>query len=176
MRLSYLDTVRDTRSRLKITEGAAHESTSCKEGHPKDGGPPGRSNTRQRLSAAGASPVAAAACWGPSCNGLNPQGRCDGDARTISGRTAWSGQYIELRYSPSCGAAWVRWAPRGTSGPYAVPSVWNPGGRSYGVTAWNGYFHWTAMVDGRVGIEDCYGAQNYQSGRWIKWEFYGCVR
>jgi hypothetical protein len=31
------------------------------------------------------------------------------------------------------------------------------------------------MVDGRPGITDCYGAQIYNNGRWVRWQHMGCV-
>ncbi|MEU7553865.1 DUF2690 domain-containing protein [Streptomyces sp. NPDC044571] len=49
---------------------------------------------------------AATSCLGASCNGLNPANTtCQSDARTVK-----TGPFIgmELRYSPSCRAAWGR--------------------------------------------------------------------
>ncbi|MFL6163101.1 MAG: DUF2690 domain-containing protein [Jatrophihabitantaceae bacterium] len=47
-------------------------------------------------------------CYGSSCTGLWPDGTsCAGDAQTVRSTTL-SGRLIELRYSPSCRAAWGR--------------------------------------------------------------------
>ncbi|MFI9211321.1 DUF2690 domain-containing protein [Streptomyces sp. NPDC053253] len=53
-----------------------------------------------------ASPASAAtSCYGSGCTGLDPATTvCQSDARTV--RTADWG--VELRYSPSCRAAWAR--------------------------------------------------------------------
>ncbi|WP_343239996.1 DUF2690 domain-containing protein [Streptomyces sp. SID12488] len=55
---------------------------------------------------------AATSCLGSTCNGLNPANTvCQNDARTVK-----DGPFrgVELRYSPSCRAAWGRFpdAPR----------------------------------------------------------------
>ncbi|MFF9848846.1 DUF2690 domain-containing protein [Streptomyces litmocidini] len=48
---------------------------------------------------------AATSCYGPSCTGLDPSTTvCQSDARTV--RTGDWG--VELRYSPTCRAAWAR--------------------------------------------------------------------
>jgi hypothetical protein len=64
------------------------------------------------LSAPAAS--AATSCLGSTCNGLNPANTtCQNDARTVK-----TGAFrdVELRYSPSCRAAWGRFpnAPKGS--------------------------------------------------------------
>ncbi|MER7850763.1 DUF2690 domain-containing protein [Kitasatospora sp. NPDC096077] len=58
------------------------------------------------LLGAGATPAfAATSCYASSCSGLNPANTtCASDARTID--TSVLG--VELRYSPSCRAAWAR--------------------------------------------------------------------
>jgi hypothetical protein len=60
------------------------------------------------ISTTQSSPALAAGCRGPSCNGQYPNEMgCDADARTLeSFRQA--NTFIELRYSPSCYAAWAR--------------------------------------------------------------------
>ncbi|MEU1405322.1 DUF2690 domain-containing protein [Streptomyces sp. NPDC005728] len=93
-----------------------------------------------------ASPASAATrCYGSTCDGLNPANTiCANDARTID--TTWSG--IELRYSPTCRAAWGRRAG-GLNG--GVDSLWveNENGQAYSVdvpsNASGNYF--TAMVN-----------------------------
>ncbi|MFE2968243.1 DUF2690 domain-containing protein [Streptomyces sp. NPDC059340] len=57
---------------------------------------------------------AATSCLGSTCNGLNPANTtCQNDARTVQDG-AFRG--VELRYSPSCRAAWGRFpnAPKGS--------------------------------------------------------------
>lgn len=112
-----------------------------------------------------ATPVSASAatggCYGASCNGLDPAGRCDGDAITVAGKDIGSG-VIQLRYSKSCAANWGRYYPYQTGaygktatgiGHIARVTVWNPGKTSYGAahfeTSLLGYApSWSQMVDG----------------------------
>ncbi|MFF2408257.1 DUF2690 domain-containing protein [Streptomyces sp. NPDC058092] len=48
-------------------------------------------------------------CWGSSCTGKDPAAYCAGDAYTVhSARIGQTAGVIELRYSPSCEAAWAR--------------------------------------------------------------------
>lgn len=55
-----------------------------------------------------AAPASAATCYGRTCNDLNPQAAgCGADAQTLDEITV-HGTRIELRYSPSCWAAWAR--------------------------------------------------------------------
>ncbi|MEU0675831.1 DUF2690 domain-containing protein [Streptomyces sp. NPDC006172] len=58
-----------------------------------------------------ASPASAAptaSCYGSSCEGKDPDTYCGDDATSPVGGV-WLGQaYVELRYSPSCRAAWAR--------------------------------------------------------------------
>ncbi|MFZ3494789.1 DUF2690 domain-containing protein [Streptomyces sp. 5.8] len=57
--------------------------------------------------AAAAPASAATSCYATSCNGLDPsKTTCNNDARTVEvGNGAGN---IQLRYSPSCRAAWAR--------------------------------------------------------------------
>lgn len=57
-------------------------------------------------------PASAATCYGYTCEGADPNNAgCSADAYTVAAGsfTSPSGRYIELRYSPRCGAAWTRW-------------------------------------------------------------------
>ncbi|MGC9670595.1 DUF2690 domain-containing protein [Planosporangium sp. 12N6] len=131
-----------------------------------------------------ASPSASAAlpsCWADGCWGKNPALYVCGDdptqITTLSTYQDEFGHKLELRWSRACRSAWVRW--RYTDGPVRiVPSVWVPGGTSVGfidATA-DGKYWWTGMVDGREGIEDCYGAHIYnRDGSYNRWQFMGCV-
>ncbi|MFC9706500.1 DUF2690 domain-containing protein [Streptomyces sp. NPDC056943] len=91
----------------------------------------------------GASPAAAAtSCYGSGCTGLDPSTTvCQNDARTV--RTADWG--VELRYSPTCRAAWAR----KTSGASfdTVIRVHNSQGASEGVYYGGNGTAYTAMVD-----------------------------
>lgn len=76
----------------------------------------------------------AAGCYGASCNGLDPMGRCDSDAITV-GAMHVSGGMLELRYSPSCAANWGRHTAyrREVGGlkDHIRITAWNPGKNSY---------------------------------------------
>ncbi|MGW2722175.1 DUF2690 domain-containing protein [Streptomyces sp. NPDC001492] len=111
----------------------------------------GTSGAVMALAASGllfgaASPASAAtSCYGPTCTGLNPANTvCANDARTID--TTWT--QVELRYSPTCRAAWAR-RVGGING--GTDSIWveNSDGKAYSVdvpsNASGNYF--TAMVD-----------------------------
>ncbi|MBD0711032.1 hypothetical protein BU197_22455 [Streptomyces sp. CBMA291] len=85
---------------------------------------------------------AAVSCSGSTCDGLDPATSvCQNDARTI--QTADWG--VELRYSPTCRAAWAR----KTSGGSLDTTIWihNSQGASQGVY-YGGYGTvYTAMVN-----------------------------
>lgn len=129
-------------------------------------------------------------CNGASCTGLDPTGRCDGDAYTVrSIAIIAEGQYagqLDLRYSPSCRSNWGRFtAPTGirdilagSMGPVPLSgrvTAWNPGGpsqqpvqgdvRSFSL---KGYSTWSGMVDGRglacTGVEPFFHDPSSQSG------------
>ncbi len=60
------------------------------------------------VNVAGAGPALAAACNGSSCNGRNPHDTgCDVGAYPLQSFSR-AGVFVELRYSPSCNAAWAR--------------------------------------------------------------------
>jgi hypothetical protein len=113
-------------------------------------------------------------CYGASCTGLNPAGRCDGDAYTvrsiaINSAALYLGQ-LDLRYSPSCKANWGRFSTASgaryvtlweTNQPIPFGgrvTAWNPGGPSqqpvqanYTCSAapYSSCSFWSKMVDGR---------------------------
>lgn len=117
--------------------------------------------------------AATGGCNGSSCNGLDPSGRCDGDAFTAASMAVTDGQ-LDLRYSPSCRANWGRYTPylrdagflasQGQS-IYARVTAWNPGGTSYS-TAHHDFglsgSSWSQMVDGRWAA--CTGVEVIQIG------------
>src|SRR5688572_13453469 len=81
-------------------------------------------------------PATAAACYGASCNGLDPEGLCGHDARTVGAMDVGNGDgMLELRWSPGCVANWARFTPNRIReytymlsgvGIYARVTVWNP--------------------------------------------------
>ena len=93
--------------------------------------------------AVSAAPAQAAACYGASCTGRNPEGACNGDARTVGAMNVnLNGSnegMIELRWSQSCTANWGRFTPYWRTeagyaasgiGVWARVTVWNPGAPS----------------------------------------------
>ncbi|MER7900720.1 DUF2690 domain-containing protein [Streptomyces sp. NPDC096046] len=97
------------------------------------------------------SPASAATCSGSACDGKNPSTYCQSDARTV--QSVKLGQaLLELRYSPSCRAAWGRisnasYDTRDQFTPYATVHR-NSDGREY--TCWvstTGSSCYTAMVN-----------------------------
>ncbi|GIF49381.1 uncharacterized protein DUF2690 [Asanoa ferruginea] len=78
-----------------------------------------------------ASPALAASCWADSCNYLDPQTNgCSSDAGNIQAIDPEGWYDVELRYSPSCYAAWARAKSRlgGGGGPryhYLKLQVWS---------------------------------------------------
>ncbi|MEU1181160.1 DUF2690 domain-containing protein [Streptomyces sp. NPDC005820] len=97
--------------------------------------------------------AADASCYGSSCEGKDPATYCADDAITPSGGAVWLGTaYLELRYSPSCRAAWARISRAGyntldQSTPYAIVHRTSDG-REYKCTvATSGTGCYTKMVN-----------------------------
>ncbi|GGU72644.1 hypothetical protein GCM10010275_04000 [Streptomyces litmocidini] len=88
---------------------------------------------------------AATSCYASSCQGLDPASTiCQNDARTV-GISGWSN--LELRYSPTCRAAWARLADGGPYGQYVTVSR-EDGNGAYSTHYYgNGATVWTAMVN-----------------------------
>ncbi|MFJ2785320.1 MULTISPECIES: DUF2690 domain-containing protein [unclassified Streptomyces] len=85
---------------------------------------------------------AATSCYGSSCNGLDPAATiCQNDAQTVR-TSAWG---VELRYSPTCRAAWAR----KTSGGSLDTSihVQNTQGTTYSTYYGGSGSVWTRMVN-----------------------------
>ncbi|MER5204496.1 DUF2690 domain-containing protein [Streptomyces sp. NPDC002825] len=92
------------------------------------------------------SPASAATyCYASSCQGLDPATTiCQNDARTVA-TSGWSN--LELRYSPTCRAAWARLANGGSEGKYVTVSR-SDGNGAYSTHYYgNGATVWTAMVN-----------------------------
>lgn len=130
------------------------------------------------LLVATAQPASAADCDSATCAGRDPSvTSCAGDGRTILFRDFKAENYasfrIEVRYSPSCRAAWGRltvWS--GNSVGFAL-SAWNPNSPSVGTVGRNGNMSWTRMIDGVP--PDCAGSHFYVNGGWVRWYYIGCV-
>jgi hypothetical protein len=115
-----------------------------------------------------ASPAEAAACYGASCNGLNPEGRCSHDAKTVGAMDVGDGM-LELRWSPSCVANWGRFTTYWRTesfmsatgrGIWARVTVWNPGGPSQGTAyhaQWLPQSTYSRMTNGR--LQACAGVE-----------------
>ncbi|MDH6553882.1 hypothetical protein M2160_007981 [Streptomyces sp. SAI-117] len=93
------------------------------------------------LLAATPAQAAATACSGSACDGKDPAVYCQGDARTVES-TRLGQALLELRYSPSCRAAWGRisnagYDPRDQFTPYATVHR-NSDGREYSCSVPNG--------------------------------------
>lgn len=133
-------------------------------------------------------------CYGPNCVGLDPAGRCDGDAATVGQMWVDGAASLELRYSPSCKAAWarismatggrqvIRSAARAANDTWVTASVWNQDQPSQGIVNEAGdaqeLTKWTAMVDGMQKVcsggkvtwsipsDSGYGASTNEEGSW----------
>jgi hypothetical protein len=93
-----------------------------------------------------AGPAAAASCFASSCTGKDPINTgCVNDAQTIytvNGVGAWGSGTLQLRYSPTCAAAWAKiyndgsWnfdtiSVSNTIGNYESQAVGNSSGAAY---------------------------------------------
>jgi hypothetical protein len=124
------------------------------------------------LTAASPAQAATHGCYGSGCNGLDPAGRCDGDAMTVGAMHVNNGM-LELRWSPSCVANWGRYTPYGNdalwlaahgNSIYARVTVWNPGKSSYGVAHSPNFYgsSWSKMTDGT--LLACTGVEVFHIG------------
>lgn len=125
-----------------------------------------------------AQPAEAATCDRTSCVGRDPSTTsCAGDARTILFRDYRAENYasfrIEVRYSPSCRAAWGRLTVWSGSNVGFALSAWNPNAPSVGTVGGNGNTSWTAMIDGVPA--DCAGSHFYVNSNWVRWYYIGCA-
>ncbi|MFJ8569080.1 DUF2690 domain-containing protein [Streptomyces sp. NPDC093514] len=105
------------------------------------------------LAAPPASAVAAApSCVGAACNGKNPANTtCQNDARTVAESSDPMGA-MELRYSPSCRAAWGRFKINAPSG--ARIEIKNSQGKKY-TTNGRGTFYSVMINDKDVKAWAC---------------------
>ena len=119
-------------------------------------------------------------CYGSSCFGRDPQAlQCnDSSSYTVWSHTYqaenWASWRADLRYSPTCGAGWLRIVAYSGVGVGFSDSAWNPGGPSvYDIGHLPGTT-WTAMVDATGHRQVCGGSQFYVNGQWKRWYFYNC--
>ncbi|MFD8143921.1 DUF2690 domain-containing protein [Streptomyces sp. NPDC059708] len=86
---------------------------------------------------------AATSCYGPDCTGRDPSTTvCQNDARTVYTTSLGT----ELRYSPTCRAAWSRYNAGGDNA-ITVGVETNTGLHQEFYYTANGATMWTAMVD-----------------------------
>ncbi|WP_369146318.1 DUF2690 domain-containing protein [Streptomyces sp. R44] len=86
---------------------------------------------------------AATSCYAAGCTGLDPSTTiCQNDARTVSVSDRFG---VELRYSPTCRAAWARATP-GSDAPMLV-GVQNTRGDAYTTYTTGAAYRWTQMVN-----------------------------
>ncbi|MFE3072594.1 DUF2690 domain-containing protein [Streptomyces sp. NPDC059247] len=106
---------------------------------------------------------AATSCFGASCNGLDPATTiCQNDARTVL-VAGWN--EVELRYSPTCRAAWAR---KSTIGEATVINVTNTAGNSYAANYPGSGTVWTRMVNDK-------DIQAWACGYWNNLSRYECT-
>ncbi|GAA0951475.1 DUF2690 domain-containing protein [Nonomuraea longicatena] len=103
----------------------------------------------------------ALACSGSACDGKDPAAYCGGDARTLDSLTLGAA-ILELRYSPSCRAAWARisnarWEPY-SQFPGIARVTRDSDGRTYScVVPAGGSSCYTLMVNDRNVTSFAYG-------------------
>ncbi|WP_441250901.1 DUF2690 domain-containing protein [Kitasatospora sp. McL0602] len=101
---------------------------------------------------------AAGSCSGAGCTGKDPQAAGCGDDAVTSASFSGASVRVELRYSPSCHAAWARAA--GAPAGQAL-FVENTRGAKRQVSIRNGQTTvWTTMIDGTVKARACLGPAN----------------
>ena len=87
---------------------------------------------------------AATSCYASSCEGLDPSTTiCQNDARTVGTTSFWG---TELRYSPTCRAAWARF-PTFTPARLTIWVQRSGGGGLYAVKTNGSNAVWTQMLN-----------------------------
>jgi hypothetical protein len=115
----------------------------------------------------GARPAAAASCSANSCSHLDPQTNgCSADAYDLEAFNPEGAYTVELRYSPTCRAAWARITDAATGYPqwkYLKLQVWDAhtGGHllwtetRYVEQTVSGLDYWTAMGSFNYWVQAC---------------------
>jgi hypothetical protein len=96
-------------------------------------------------------------CYGDYCSGMDPHttrhvpdgNYCDADGRTVASvQAAGTGLFVELRWSPNCGANWARVGESwGSYDPSALRVMkCTTGYTQAGVVDSNSDYSWTAMI------------------------------
>ncbi|GGQ34138.1 MULTISPECIES: DUF2690 domain-containing protein [Streptomyces] len=100
---------------------------------------------------------AATSCLGSTCTGKDPATTtCQNDAKTVY----WDGWFnVELRYSPSCRAAWARWQGAGGATEPLKVQIENNQGATYSVTT-TGATVYTRMVNDKDVLARAAGFKN----------------
>ncbi|MFI1657652.1 DUF2690 domain-containing protein [Streptomyces sp. NPDC020472] len=87
---------------------------------------------------------AATSCYASSCQGLDPSTTiCQNDARTVGTTQLWG---VELRYSPTCRAAWARY-PTFTPARLTIFVQRRDGNGFYSTPTDASHAVWTPMVN-----------------------------
>lgn len=134
-------------------------------------------------SVAAAAPADAAtpavSCHAYSCYNIDPLASgCANDAETVLVQDykaeSQASFGLEIRYSPTCAAAWLRLTVWSGNNIGFAGSAWNPGGTSVGFSGHQAPETWTAMVPATPSVQACGGTQFYVNGNWVRWYFLGC--
>jgi Protein of unknown function (DUF2690) len=87
-----------------------------------------------------------APCSGNGCDGLDPAAvGCSADAYTVQ-TAVFGNSYVELRYSPMCGANWGRVTSRVGLTSLVIRTQRLSDGLTYTFSGGNYYYAWSAMV------------------------------
>jgi hypothetical protein len=106
--------------------------------------------------------ASAATCFGSSCTGKDPQasGCSDVNTKTLDhiSLSTYGSDYVELRYSPTCHAAWVKTVGSSTVQGVIYGENWDSSLLDYVVkctkiTSWNSGTNWSAMCGGYTTYE-----------------------
>ncbi|MFF8374639.1 DUF2690 domain-containing protein [Streptomyces sp. NPDC015661] len=103
---------------------------------------------------------AATSCYASSCQGLDPATTiCQNDARTVGTTSFYD---VELRYSPTCRAAWARY-PTFTPNRLIIFVQRQDGNGTYSVHTSGSYAVWTSMVNDKDLLSRACGYVDYNS-------------
>lgn len=123
-----------------------------------------------------ASASTTASCSHAGCRGLDPQASgCSSGAYTLDSFTAHWGSYVELRFSPDCGAYWTRITPARNNRDY---TAWTQASSdsSYYETQVSGncWYNgtgvpcdavWTPMTTNAL-VRSCHSSDAYECTEW----------
>ncbi|MFE0699491.1 DUF2690 domain-containing protein [Streptomyces sp. NPDC058872] len=110
---------------------------------------------------------AATSCYAKSCEGLDPSRTvCQNDARTVG----TTGAGVELRYSPTCRAAWAR-KKNGTDNAFETRiQVTNSNGSGYSLPYVSGTLFTRMVNDAGIVSWACETRYYFEGGHYNSWE------